>query len=58
MSRGEKNEDIIKNVVLESKVVNIESADEVFGEVEFNNEVLASVDEIVRECEELSLIHI
>ena len=46
------NNDIIKNGVLESKVVNMESDDEDFVEVEFNNEVVASVDEMGRVCEE------
>ena len=52
VSRGEKNDNIIKNVVVESKVVNIESADEVLVGVEFNNGMLVSVDELKRECRE------
>ena len=52
VSRGEKNDNIIKNMVLESKVVNIESADEVIVGVEFDNEVIESVDELERKCRE------
>ena len=39
-------------MVLESKVVNIENADEVLMEVECNNGMLVSVDELKRECRE------
>ena len=42
--------DIIKNVVLESKVVNNDNGDEVLVERESSNEIV--VDVIERECEE------
>ena len=54
---------IVENELFKSDTVKKNRGDEVFGEVEFNNEVLASVDETERGCEErlgeqLSLIHI
>ena len=50
--KSENNNDIIKNVVLESKVVNIESDNEDSVEVGFSNGLLASINEIERECDE------
>ena len=52
VSRGEKNDGIIKKVVLENKVVNTENADKVLVEVECNNGMLMSVDELERKCRE------
>ena len=39
-------------MVLESKVVNSESVDEVFVGVEFNNGMLVSIDKLQRESRE------
>ena len=44
--KSENNNNTIKNVVLESKVVNLESDNEDFVGVEFNNKVLVSVDTV------------
>ena len=47
--KSENNNDIIKNVVLENKVVNIESDDEVLVGVEFNKGMVVSIDKLERE---------
>ena len=41
---------IVENELFKSDKVKTNSGDEVFVEVEFNNEVLESVDEIERGC--------
>ena len=52
VSRGDNYHDIIKHVVLESKVVNIDSAGEVLVEVGCNNGLLVCVDESERKWRE------
>ena len=51
VSRGESYDNISKNMVLENNGVNIGSDNEILVGVEFDNEVIKSVDELERKCD-------